>query len=128
MGKPRSRTAASGRVTPRRRAPASPTPDELAAADGTKAKPGFVRRFTDVAYQRQAGRDQLVHADSWRKPLIVDLVLGTIIFVVGFWLAVSWHPVGGGGIAALGMLYNALTIRRWKKWAEIRRSDGLDSD
>lgn len=80
-----------------------------------------LRRVLDAATQTEASKQELVMASNWRTPIYVDLVLGTIVFVVGFVLAVTWMPVAGGGIGALGLLYDALAIRRWRRWSALRR-------
>ena len=113
---------------PHRRAPSVPTAAERAAATGARTEPGIVRRFTDVAYQRGEASERVVHASNWRTPIIIDLVLGTIVFAVGFVLAVNWSPIPGGGIAALGLLYDSLAIRRWRKWAAVRHRGETDTD
>lgn len=128
MGKPRNRTAPSGRVTPRRAAPTAPTPDELDAASGVRSRPGFGRRVLNMATQQQQSRDDLLHSENWQTPIIVDVVLGLVLFVVGFTLSIVWNPIGGGGIAAVGLLYVMLAIRRWKQWSMLRRDGGTDSD
>jgi hypothetical protein len=92
----------SGRTTPRKQATS-------------------LRRVLDAATQTEASKQELVMAPNWRTPIYVDLVLGTVVFVVGLVLAIAWSPIAGGGIGALGALYDALAIRRWRRWAALRR-------
>ena len=81
-----------------------------------------ISRVLDAATQTEASKQELVMAPNWRSPIYVDLVLGTIVFVVGLGLAIAWSPVAGGGIGAFGLLYDALAIRRWRRWSELRRA------
>jgi hypothetical protein len=114
-----------GRVTPKRSAPSRPTEDER--VESTRGGASGLRRVLDAASQNAASRERLARASNWRTPVIVDSILGTIVFVVGFTLSITWNPIVGGGIAAVGLLYVALAIRRWKLWAALRR-DEPDSD
>lgn len=98
----------SGRTTPRKQTPS-------------------LHRVLDAATQSEASKQGLVLAPNWRTPIYVDLVLGTIVFVVGFVLSIAWNPLIGGGIGALGLLYDAMAIRRWRRWAALRH-DLLGSD
>lgn len=128
MGKPRSRTAPSGRVTPRRAAPAAPTPDEMDAASGVRTRPGFGRRVLNTATRHQHSRDELINSENWQTPTIVDILLGVVLFAIGVTLSIMWSPIGGGGIGAVGLLYVMLAIRRWRQWSTLRRDGVPDTD
>lgn len=82
----------------------------------------------DRAGRQQAAQEALILSDKWRTPIIADLVLGTIVFIVGVVLSIAWQPVLGGGIGALGLLYDALAVRRWKLWSQIRADATADTD
>lgn len=97
------------------------------ARPSRRDKPTVVGKVLDVAQQNQTSRDELIHSDRWRTPIIADLVLGTIVFVVGLTLAIVWQPIIGGGIGALGLLYDSLAIRRWKQWARLRADAAADT-
>ena len=86
-----------------------------------------VARSTARAQAQRTGRERLIYAPNWRTPLVVDIVLGTIVFVVGVVLAVNWSPIAGGGVGALGALYVVLAVRRWRLWAALRREAGLSA-
>ena len=116
---PRSRSA-----RPARDAPAAPTPaqrDEAEQRIARRAGRGqAVSRATARAEAQRTGREQVIYSKRWRTPLIVDIVLGSIVLVLGLVLAVNWSPVAGGGFGALGGLYAALAVRRWRLWAGLR--------
>jgi len=123
-----------GDSRPARQAPGAPTPEQRAearrAADVRAGHAGraadAVARSTARAEAQRTGRERLIYAKNWRTPLLVDIVMGTIVFVGGVVLSVNWSPVVGGGIGALGALYVLLAVRRWKLWAALRREAGLN--
>lgn len=74
---------------------------------------------------REERRGAIIYAPNWRTPLIVDIVGGIVVFLAGAVFAVLWSPFIAGGIGALGGLYAALAVRRWRLWASRRRAAGL---
>ena len=122
-----------GDSRPDRQAPGAPTAAQreearraadVRAGRGARAAAG-VARSTARAEAQRTGRERLIYAENWRTPLVVDIVMGTIVFVIGVVLSVDWSPIAGGGIGALGALYVVLAVRRWRLWAALRREAGL---
>ena len=112
-------------------APAKPTAAQRReaarrAARKSNAAGAAVTRATQRADAQRVGREALIYSPKWRTPLIVDIVLGSIVFVVGLVLAVDWSPIAGGGLGALGGLYASLALRRWRLWAALRREAQAD--
>jgi hypothetical protein len=64
-------------------------------------------------------------AVNWRTVAAADVGMGAAVVVVGVVLAFLWHPVIGGGIASLGLVYLVLAARRAAEWADWRRRNGL---
>ncbi len=94
-----------GRTTPKRTQ--GPRPTETERLESTRGGASAMRRVLDAAAQNEASKQRLARASNWRTPIIVDLVLGTIVCLVGFVLSVNWNPIVGGGIAAVGLLYDS---------------------
>lgn len=69
-------------------------------------------------------RDRAALAPNWRSPLRVDLVLGLVGFLLGVWLLAGGVPLGALAVVG-GGVYIALVVRRWHRWATIRRQAGL---
>jgi hypothetical protein len=122
-----------GDSRPARQAPGAPTPAQRAEAKrSADVRAGHAGRAADAsarttarAEAQRTGRERLIYAKNWRTPLVVDIVMGTIVFVGGVVLSVNWSPVVGGGLGALGALYVLLAVRRWRLWAALRREAGL---
>ena len=111
-------------MTPRRDAPPKPDPSDASETP----KRGAVGRLYDVAMQQQASREDLIFSPGWRTPIVVDLVIGTVVAIIGMILAITWQPIGGGGLGAVGLLYGALAIRRWRIWSRLRKNAAPDTD
>lgn len=79
-----------------------------------------MRRVLDAASRNQESRQELIRASNWRAPIIVDIVLGSIVFIAGLALSIAWSPVPGGAIGAAGAVYVLLAVRRWRTWTELR--------
>jgi hypothetical protein len=117
---------------PDRKAPGAPTPVERHEAARAKERrsrgsAGAVARATRRAEAQRLNREEVIYSSKWRTPLIVDIVLGSVVFVVGLVIAVDWSPIVGGGLGALGGLYAMLAARRWRLWAALRRDARPDT-
>lgn len=64
-------------------------------------------------------------AANWRTVLLADATLGAAIVAFGVYLAFTWIPFLGAGLASLGLVYVLLVARRGTQWAAWRRRNGL---
>ena len=80
-----------------------------------------LQRVVDGAERNAANKQALIDAPNWKTPIIVDVVIGSVVFIVGLTLAIVWSPIPGGAIGAAGATYVALAIRRFKDWSALRR-------
>jgi hypothetical protein len=70
-------------------------------------------------------RDRTAFAENWRSVLVWDALVGVTVTVAGILVGVLWSPAAGLVLALLGAAYIALGARRAKRWAAIRRANGL---
>lgn len=66
-----------------------------------------------------------VYASNWKTVLAVDAAMGLAVFAAGVVVMIVWNLVGGAGMAALGLVYTLLVVRRARRWAAWRREAGL---
>ena len=71
-------------------------------------------------------RDETALAANWRTVLFVDLGLAVAVTAAGLAVLVASSTVLGALLAAAGMSYSVLVVRRWRRWARLRRQAGLD--
>lgn len=67
-----------------------------------------------------------IYASNWRRIIVVDALLGTVLVAVGVALMAGWNVVGGAFVAALGLTYVLAVGRRYLQWRWLRRRAGLD--
>ncbi len=65
-------------------------------------------------------------ASNWRRVLLVDALMGVAVAAAGVVLAITWSRLGGGALAALGVLYVFAVVRRYHLFRERRAEAGLD--
>lgn len=65
-------------------------------------------------------------APNWRSIILIDAGLGAALVVIGAVLAVIWMPWLGAVVAAVGVVYTALVVRRGLSWHRWRKAVGLD--
>ncbi len=65
-------------------------------------------------------------APNWRSIILIDAGLGVALAVIGVALAVVWMPWLGAVVAAVGVVYVALVVRRGLRWHRWRRAVGLE--
>lgn len=92
--------------------------------DMTPEEPDEVPEVDLADHLGLAPRDRAALAPNWRSPLGVDLGLGILVAAAGGWLLVA-GVAAGAVVVVLGVVYASLVVRRWLRWAAIRRQAGL---
>ncbi len=77
--------------------------------------------------RRRVRQARAPYASNWRTVLLVDGALGAAAFVAGVVVVFAASIWIGAGLGALGAVYVALVVRRYRLWAELRSEAGLDS-
>ena len=70
-------------------------------------------------------RDRTALAVNWRTVLVVDALVGVTVVAAGVIVGAVWSPFLGVVVVLLGLAYVALGARRARRWAAIRRANGL---
>ena len=64
--------------------------------------------------------DEAAFASNWWRILAIDLALGLGTVAVGVVAALRWSPLAWA-LAALGVYYVTLVVRRIVRWRDLRR-------
>lgn len=113
MNRPKHNREGAGGSSPQRLSGAAPGRDQRGPVASWRTR-------------RRAEQARAPYASNWRTVLLVDAALGAAAFVAGVVVVFAASIWIGAGIGALGAVYVALVVRRYRLWAELRGDAGLD--
>lgn len=65
-----------------------------------------------------------IYASNWKSILIIDAMLGLLVFWAGFLMILFWNVLLGAFVGALGLTYMVAVGRRYLQWRWLRREAG----
>lgn len=68
-----------------------------------------------------------IYASNWRRILLVDTLLATLLTGLGVFLMARWIVAVGAFVAAVGLTYLVAVGRRYLQWRWLRQQAGLDT-
>jgi hypothetical protein len=68
--------------------------------------------------------DDAAHASNWRTVLLVDFLLAAAVTAGGLAVLLAKSALIGAFVAAAGLAYAVLIVRRGLRWARLRREAG----
>ena len=74
---------------------------------------------------RRLTSDATALAANWKTVLLVDSLAGVILLVIGAWVTIGGHTLGGPIVAGCGAAYVTLIAKRYRRWRRIRRAANL---